>query len=385
MGTRIVRVPVDPHMLRWARQRAGQDVASLEKAFPKIEAWERGDVQPTLKQLERFARKTRVPLGFLFLDSPPDEPLPISDFRTMAQASHRPSPNLLDTIYICQQRQEWYRGYLQTLGEGPLPFVGTSSLGDDPIKVATDIRSHLHFNLEERKTIPTWTDALRRFIEQAETAGILVMSSSIVGSNTHRKLDTEEFRGFTLVDDMAPVVFINTADSKSAQMFTLAHELAHIWLGESGVSNARITFFPDEGVERWCNQVAAELLVPLKAFLQAYRPKANLYPELNRLARYFKVSTLVILRRVYEIGALSRGEFWQAYEDELARLQQFERSGKGGGDFYRTLNTRVSKSFAQALVVSTLEGQTLFRDAFQMLGIRKQETFRKFARALGVA
>ena len=385
MATKIVRVPANPHMLRWARQRAGRDIESLQKAFPKIEAWESGELQPTIKQLEHFARATRAPFGFLFLDSPPDEPLPIPDFRTMAGASRRPSPDLLDTIYICQQRQEWYRGYLQTFGERLLSFVGTASLGDDPVKVAADLRRHLHFDIEERRQISTWTAALRRFIEQAEAEGILVMSSGIVGSNTHRKLDPEEFRGFALVDDMAPVVFINAADSKSAQMFTLAHELAHIWLGESGVSDAGIAVFPDESVERWCNQVAAELLVPLTAFQQVYRPDGDLRQELDRLARHFKVSTLVILRRIYESGVLGREEFWQAYQDEVARLRQFERRGEGGGNFYRTLNARVSKSFAQAVVISTLEGQTLFRDAFQMLGIRKQETFRKFAQALGVA
>ncbi len=384
MASRIVRVPVNPELLLWARERAGRDVESLRKAFPKIDAWERGEIQPTMKQLERFAHKMRVPFGYLFLVAPPDEPVPIPDFRTTAGASRRPSPDLLDTIYICQQRQEWYRGYLQTLGEKPLSFVGASSLDDDPVRVAADIRRHLHFDIQERKEIPTWTEGLRRFIEQAGTASVLVMCSGIVGSNTHRKLDPEEFRGFALADKLAPLVFINAADTKSAQMFTLAHELAHIWLAESGVSDAAITVFPDKGIERWCNQAAAELLVPLTAFQQAYRPKANLPEELDRLARRFKVSTLVVLRRIYEIGALSREEFWQGYQDELARLRHFERRSGGGGDFYRTLNARVSKSFAEAVVISTLEGETLFRDAFQMLSIRKQETFRKLAQVLGV-
>ena len=384
MASRIVRVPVNPEMLRWARQRAGRDIESLRKAFPKIDAWERGEIQPTMKQLECFAHKMRVPFGFLFLVAPPDEPVPIPDFRTTAGTSRRPSPDLLDTIYICQQRQEWYRGYLQTLGEKALSFVGTASLDDDPVRVAADIRRHLHFDIQERQEIPTWTEALRHFIEQAGTAGVLVMCSGIVGSNTRRKLDPEEFRGFALADKLAPLVFINAADTKSAQMFTLAHELAHIWLAESGVSDAGITVFPDKGIERWCNQAAAELLVPLTAFQQTYRPKANLPEELDRLARRFKVSTLVVLRRIYEIGALSREEFWQGYRDELTRLRHFERRGGGGGDFYRTLNARVSKSFAEAVVISTLEGETLFRDAFQMLSIRKQETFRKLAQVLGV-
>ncbi|GAB4272830.1 MAG: ImmA/IrrE family metallo-endopeptidase [Candidatus Promineifilaceae bacterium] len=385
MPSKTMRIPVNPLMLRWARERAGQELSALEKAFPDLAAWERGDVQPTLKQLERFAQKTHVPFGYLFLDSPPNEPLPIPDFRTMPGVSRRPSPNLLDTIYICQQRQEWYRNYLQTLGAEALSFVGSVTLEAEPTEVATDIRQRLQFDLEERRKMRTWEEALRRFIDQAEAAGVLVMSSGIVGSNTHRKLDPQEFRGFALVDNLAPVVFINAADTKAAQIFTLAHELAHVWLGESGVSDVQIASFPDERVETWCNQVAAELLVPVAALEQVHEPGEDLRPELDRLAHYFKVSTLVILRRLHEIGAFSREEFWQAYQDEVEHLRQFERRGAGGGDFYRTLNTRVSKSFAQAVVISTLEGQTLFRDAYQMLGIRKPETFRKFAQALGVA
>jgi len=385
MAGKVVRVPVKPQMLRWACERAQRDIGSLRRSFPKIDAWERGELQPTLKQLERFANVTRVPFGYFFLDSPPDEVLPIPDFRTMAGVSQRPSSDLLDTIYICQQRQEWYRGYLQVIGEEPLPFVGTARLRDDIVQVAAKIRRCLHFDVEERSQLSTWTEALRRFIEQAENAGILVMASGIVGSNTHRKLEPEEFRGFALVDDLAPLVFINAADTKSAQMFTLAHELVHIWLGESGVSDAQISKFTDEKTERWCNQVAAELLVPRSALRESYHLQSDLQSEMDRLARQFKVSTLVILRRIYEIGALDQVTFWQAYQEEMDRLRQFERRGTGGGDFYRTLNVRLSKPFVQAVVVSALEGQTLFRDAFQMLGIRKAETFDRLVRMLEVA
>ena len=384
MEGKIVRVPVNPKILRWARKRAGRDIESLRKEFPKIEPWERGEQQPTMKQLERFAKTTHVPFGFLFLDSPPDEPLPIPDFRTMAGASRPPSPDLLDTIYACQQRQQWYRAYLQTLGEEPLPFVGSACLQDNPAQAAADIRRRLHFDIQERRNLATWTEALRRFIEQAEGEGVLVMASGIVGSNTHRRLDPEEFRGFALVDDLASLVFVNAADTKSAQMFTLAHELAHIWLGESGVSDAQIAVLPDADVERWCNRIAAELLVPLETLRDSYQPEADLQHEIGRLARQFKVSTLVILRRIQEIGALDDEAFWQTYHDEAARLGQFERRGRGGGDFYRTLNVRVSRTFARAVVISTLEGHTLFRDVYQMLGIRNPETFRKLTRALEV-
>jgi Zn-dependent peptidase ImmA (M78 family) len=206
-----------------------------------------------------------------------------------------------------------------------------------------------------------------------------------VGSNTHRKLSPEEFRGFAVVDDLAPLVFVNAADTKSAQTFTLAHELAHVWLGTSGVSDAHVARFTDERTERWCDQVAAELLVPLDALRAAYRPDLSLQEAMASLARQFKVSTLVVLRRLREANILDDEEFWESYVAEVERLAQIERPGTGGGDFYRTLNVRVGKPFAQAVVISALEGQTLFRDAYRMLGIRNPATFEKLARALELA
>jgi Zn-dependent peptidase ImmA (M78 family) len=385
MAKKILRVQVKPGLVRWARERAGKDIQDLQGKFPYLEDWETGAVQPTIKQLERFANATRVPFGYLFLNEPPEEPLPIPDFRTVVGEARRPSPDLLDTIYTCQQRQEWFQGYLQMLGEEPLDFVGSASLQADPIRVATAIRDRLHFGVDERRKLRTWEEALRLFIDQTEGIRVLVMVTGTVGSNTHRKLDPKEFRGFTLVDSLAPLIFVNGADTKAAQMFTLAHELAHVWLGQTGVSDSNPAVFTDERVERWCNRVAAELLVPSDALKETFRPESGLQDELQRLARYFKVSTLVILRRIFELGALQEDEFWRIYHQELDRLVKFKQGGVGGGDFYRTLNRRVGSLFAEAVVVSALEGHTLLRDAYQMLGIRKTETFERYAKELGVA
>ncbi len=151
-------------------------------------------------------------------------------------------------------------------------------------------------DLADRPQSPNWSEALRRFISHVEQVGILVMVSGVVGSITHRALKVEEFRGFTLADPLAPLIFINGKNSKAAQTFTLAHGLVHLWLGESGVSDTQAATQPDERIERWCNAVAAELLVPLKKLRPVYDPENELYDELQRLAGRFKVSTLVIVR-----------------------------------------------------------------------------------------
>jgi len=377
------RVAIKPELLRWAYQRAGFDAADLERKFPQLAAWESGEAQPTLKQVEAFAKATYTPVGYLFLQEPPIEKIPIPDFRAIGnERIGHPSPDLLDTIYVCQQRQEWFRDYARSVGEKPLPFVGSASVRDEIVPTAARIRTALGFDLDERRRMPTWTDALRHFIEQADGLGILVMCNGVVHNNNYRHLDPEEFRGFAMADDLAPLVFINGADTKSAQMFTLAHELAHIWLGQSAVSDAQPTVVPDQDVERWCNQVAAELLVPLDVMRQEYNGAANLPHEVSRLARRFKVSTLVILRRIHDAGGMTRQEFWNAYHAEVERLLALPRGS--GGNFYLTQAARVSKRFAAALVTSTLEGRTLYNDAFRMLGFSKQATFKELGRSLGV-
>ena len=285
-------------------------------------------------------------------------------------------------MYLCQQRQDWYRDYARSMSEPPLEFVGSARVGDDIVVTAARIRHALGFDIEERRRLPTWTDALRRFIGQADALGILVMVSGVVGSNNRRHLDPDEFRGFALADPLAPLVFINGADTKAAQMFTLAHELAHVWLGQSGVSDAQAVTVPDREIERWCNRVAAELLVPLDLVRNGYDERAGLRSEFDGLARRFKVSTLVILRRIHDAGALTDDELWSAYDEELNRLRRLPQGR--GGDFYLTLGARVSKRFARALVVSTLEGRTSFTETFRLLGVKKMATFQELGQSLGM-
>ena len=381
----MTRVAINTGLLCWARERAGLAQDKLTGKFSRLPEWETGEIQPTLKQLEDFARAVHVPVGYLFLTEPPEELVPIPDFRTFArQDVMRPSPNLLDTIYTCQERQNWYRDFVRITRQAELSFVGSATVAIPPEEVATRMRNTLGFNLNARRECQTWTDALRLFIRQAEKIGVLVMVSGVVMNNNHRRLDPDEFRGFALSDPLAPLIFINGSDTKAAQMFTLAHELAHLWLGASALSN--IGAAPRQGFrqeEVWCNAVAAELLVPLAALRAEPRDNELLDDTLSRLARTFKVSTLVVLRRLLDADWLDRSSFDAAWAQELKRLQKPSKGGSGG-NFYHTTIARVSRRFTRALVVSTLEGHTLYRDAFRMLGISKTETLNNLGREVGV-
>ena len=248
MTTVAASVPV----LRWAAQRARLDDDTLAARFPKWPLWRRGEAQPTLKQLEDLARMTHTAFGYFFLPQPPELTLPVPDFRTLRDdVLTEPSSDLLDTLYLCQQRQDWYRDHARMHGSPTLPFVGSASMQEEPKAVAQRLREALGVSVETRRQLPSWTDALRQLITQSEDAGVMVMVSSVVGSNSHRKLDVGEFRGFALADSLAPLVFLNGADSKAAQMFTLGHEVAQVWLGASGVSDTQGGQGAEEQRERW--------------------------------------------------------------------------------------------------------------------------------------
>jgi Zn-dependent peptidase ImmA (M78 family) len=373
-------------VLRWAAQRARLHDDDLVARFSKWPLWLKREAEPTLKQLEDFARLTHTPFGYFFLPQPPALALPVPDFRSLRdEVLAEPSSDLLDTLYLCQQRQDWYRDHARMHGLPALPFVGSASVQEAPEAVAQRLRETLGLSTEARRRLSTWTDALRQLIANAEDAGVLVMVSSVVGSNSHRKLDLGEFRGFALADGLAPLVFLNGADSKAGQMFTLAHELAHVWLGATGVSDPQAGQVPEQQAERWCNQVAAELLMPLDELRTAHVRDAPIADEIQRLAREFKVSTLVALRRLFDAGYLNRAALWQHYREEQERLRTLKERSSPGGDFYRSLSARTSKRFARAIVSSTLEGLTSFPDAFRMLGMRKTATFYEAARELGVS
>jgi len=376
-----VRVDVKPSLYKWALERSKLDPDVLAPRFPMLGQWIAGDRVPTLKQVENFAQATGTAVGYFFLPEPPDERIPIPDLRTIAdEAVIRPSGNLLDTIYQCQQRQDWYREYARSAGLHELEWIGSLRTSTPPTEAARKITRGLSFAVEDRGA--NWTEAFTNLRIRAEEAGVLVMVNGVVGSNNYRKLDPREFRGFALADTLAPLVFVNGADTRAAQIFTLAHELAHVWLGESALSDADLSSRADDRREAWCNQVAAEMLVPMRRIRAEFDPNAEQAAELQRLARKFKSSTLVVLRRIHEAGYLSWEEYRRLYRDEYERAM--ESQGGGGGNFYNTQPVRVGRTFAQAVITSTLEGHTSYTDAFQMLGFKKSSTFYALADRLGV-
>lgn len=384
----VVHVDVAPELLRWAVERAGWDKETTAQRAPQFTKWVRGETRPTLKQLEIFAKNTHAPFGFLFLPEPPDEPLPIPDMRTIGNTGVlRPSVDLLDTIYLCQRRQDWYRDYASDNGAEPLGFVGSATLDTPPARVAGDIAERLDFGVEERQTFPNKGEVRRGLIDCIENIGVLVMVNGVVGADTHRKLDPAEFRGFALSDPLAPLIFVNGADTKAAQPFTLVHELAHIWLGRSALSEAAMDSREGRTEEQWCNSVAAEVLLPLDDLRSDYGGQPT-NEELDHLAKRYRTSTLVVLKRIFDAGFLAWDEYTERYRDEYERVMSLvkDKNGdSGGGNYYKTQPLRLSRQFAKAVISSTLEGSTTYREAYQLLGTKKHATFEGLAEELRAA
>ncbi len=313
-----LRVQVEPSVLEWSIKRSGREEYLFGK-HGQLDGWLNGEIQPTLKQLKAFANDAYAAEGYMFLSEPPTERMPIPDFRTVGSvATAEISPNLRDTVYICRRRQDWYRRYAASSGYPRLDFVGSAGTDDRPDDVASLIRDELGWSREVRRNSGDQNAYRRAIVDRAEEAGILVMVNGIVGGNTHRPLDRNEFRGFALHDDYAPLVFVNAADALTAQMFTLAHEFAHLWRGQSALSDSDALPTSTNPDEIWCNAVAAEVVVPRSELESEINDSLTPLAQLRNLSNRFKVSEHVILRRFRSMGMLGRGAYISAFSESMS-------------------------------------------------------------------
>jgi Zn-dependent peptidase ImmA (M78 family) len=374
-------------VLRWARERVRLEPEQLARKVQvkpeRVREWEESG-RISVAQADKLAHHTHTPLGFLYLPNPPEDSLPIPDFRTRnGNDLQRPSPDLLETVYLMQRRQAWMRDeVIEEVGD-PLSFVGAFGENENPKLVAAAMRDALQLQQDWAYSQSTWTDALSHLREQADRVGVLVVFSGIVGNNTHRKLDTDEFQGFALVDEFAPLVFVNSADFQAAQMFTLAHELAHLFVGESGVTSFDDHQAPAHETEQSCNRVAAEFLAPEEELRAIWPTAENTSDPHQTIARHFKVSTLVAARRALDLKLIDLTRFLEFYEESKATVWLRKRSTSPGGDFWNTQRWRIGPRFGAAVARATREGRLLYQEAYGLTGLNRV-TFEKLPEKFGV-
>ena len=381
---------INPEIVHWARQRAGLAPADLaekmRKPPEKLIEWETGQSRPTFRQAQKLAGQLKVPFGYLFLKEPPQDTLPIPDLRTIGNTViPELGQNFRDLLNDILVKQEWFREYQLENGQPKLAFIGSRAMKDNPTDVAADIARTLGITASLRKEATNWENYLSLLIEKAEGAGILVMKSSIVGSNTKKPLAVEEFRGFAVSDDYAPMIFINTADAPPARLFTLIHEMVHLWVGASGISNVPLGDVDSASHQRkeeiFCNQVAAELLVPSDAFVKDWQANSSLADNCLTLRKNYKVSPLVLARRALELELVPKEDYLEFYQSELNKYR--DKKG-GGGSFNLNLKARNGVLFSSAVVEAAMEGRLLLRDATRLLNISKVSTLNEFAKSLNI-
>jgi len=371
---------VNPDILKWGRNRAGYPVNVVAKKLKvkdeKVENWENGFTKPTFTQAQNIAKLLRIPFGYLYLETPPDETQLLPDLRTIGDISNAEfSLDLKETIETVLYKQSWYRDYRIELGFETLNFIGKYSESNEVSAIAKDITTTLDISIEDRYESENWEKFFNCILEKAEASGIWIMQNSIVNNNTHRSLNLYEFRGFTICDKIAPLIFINSADSKAAQIFTLIHEIAHLWLGESGVDN--INFRMDgaknrNALELKCNDIAAEVLVPKLLIKSKWNNLHTDIENIYNLHRFFKVSELVIARRALELNLINKNSFFEFYDGHILKWNEIKKNQKtksGGPGLEVLLPMRNGRSFTNAILQSVYSQSLLFRDGANLLGV----------------
>lgn len=376
-----VEALITPAVLRWARERSRLSLAEaavkLKRPIEDISAWEEGSKYPSVPQARRASEVYRRPLAVFYLPEPPQDFETLRDFRRIHEGERGQfSPELSLLIRTTHFRQRWMRDFLISEGEPKLKFVGSASIQDNPTNIAKKIRDELNITTDQQKSCTTRTEARKLWLQKCEMAGIFVFRQT--------NIELAEARGFLVSDDFAPFIFLNSSDSKAAQIFTLAHELAHLWLNQSGVSNLEVTGrFDDEEshqIETYCNKVAAELVLENREFIKEWQncnKERDIELIILSLSNTFKVSEEVVARRLKDLNQITDSKYselrqvyqerWREYKkQELAKL----RSSKGGPSYYTTTLSKNGYAFTQTVISGFMSGSVSGRDASSLLEVK---------------
>lgn len=377
----MIQARINPKILQWARERIGLSPMELARKMrlnkpERILAWEEGKERPTLRQAQDLARALHIPFGYLFLSNPPLTALSVADFRALPGApAEKFSPELEDVLNDAYRKRDWLRERRAQEGQPPLAFVGSFPENAPAKQIGDDIRRRLELPSPTAKDAKSAGEHLNILVRQAEQAGIIVLQSGHVGSNTRRTLSVEEFRGFALADAYAPLIFINARDSLHGRIFTFAHELVHLWTGTTGISNPQI-HPPDQkqqAIEILCNQAAAELLVPAQYLNERWRDQVIDWEFIQELAKECRVSALVILIRAYETGLLPKADFQAAYSHARLEIQKAldeeSPADRQGGNFYLTLQKQNGQILIGEIAQALREGSILHKEASILLNV----------------
>lgn len=370
-----LRIEVKPDIFDWILSNVNFENIKT-KMRDDFLLWMTGENTPTFNQLEKFSKATNIPFGYFFLSTPPVEKMELLEYRTIDSLDiEKPSRNLIDTINEMETVQEWMRNYVRSADFGELNFVGSIEKNESIDKIAATIMRSLKLSKKWFLNSSDVWDSFKVLRERLEDIGIMVMMNGIVGSNTHRSLDIKEFRAFTLVDKYVPLIFINANDSSNGRLFSLVHEMAHIWLGVNSFYNDyQQTMNGIKKVEVLCNAVAAEILVPIDIFNTCWKEDntAGIEDKISELAKYFRCGSIVIARRALDQGLIDKATYKLIVDSTIEKYREKRSEQSPGGNYYNTLKTRIDKRLVMALNNSIYEGRTTFSEAYRLTNTNRK-------------
>lgn len=353
-------------ILKWVLKVIDYDDVSQEN-INLLKKWLASEKTPTYNQILEMSRATGVPLGYFFLKEPPLENTALLDFRTVDSVGNdKLSRNLLAVIHDMKQVQEWYREYILDSKGMPNKFVGIANSNIAVNDYCASIRNLCQLELDWFRDLDGEDKSFKLLRERISGNDIIVMMNGVVGNNNHRKLNLEEFRAFTLIDEYAPLIFINANDSVKGRVFSLIHELAHIGLGQDSLFNDRSgQACHNKNIEQLCNAVAAEILVPNSIFEKKWLDNKtnNLEQKIETIAKFFKCSVVVVARKALDFGFIKIDTYNKV---SAVAISGFKKKNKSGGNFYATAASRIDHRFFNMLSNSVDVGKTLYTDAFRL-------------------
>lgn len=380
-----VNVNINPVILSWALNQTKAE--KLDALFlENIKQWLAGTKLPTFNQIEDFSKKSNIPLGYFFLQTPPVEQIKLLEYRTLDSIQlATPSRDLIDIIHEMEDVQEWMIEYKKEMGFDLVSYVGCMKNDTDKDVIVNRIREDLGIGKEWNEKCKDISSAFNELRSRLEDCGILVMMSGIVGKNTHRALDLDEFRAFAMVNECAPLIFINGADSWGGRLFSLCHEMAHIWLGENDLYNdRRNTCDGIKPIEVICNAVAGELLVPQTAFITKWsqNEEEDIYKKIEELAKDFLCSGSVIARKALDNKMIRPEVYDQVVSNAIKAFTQLKQEQGTGGNYYSTAKSRLDGVFVRALCESVNTGRTSFTEAYRLTNTTSK-TFSEVVSGMG--
>lgn len=363
-----IRYEVKRDVLLWAIKESQKSINDIELKFSKINEWINGDSAPTMKQIESLANFLKIPFGYMFLATPPKTNVMKVEFRSIDNKLPEVSKNLKDTLLEMDRNQSWMSELRQELGWDKLDIIKNFDIkvNDKATNVEVAKLAKKLLGLEEKWYLNHSTNekAYNYLREKLEDAGILVMQNGVVGFDTHRKLELNEFRAFMLYDDYAPLIFVNGTDSTAGKIFSLMHEFVHILYQQDDIisESSRVEI---KANERKINQIASEVLIPqevIKAKWIELENKEEL-ARIDTISKMLKVSSYAVAVKLSEMRMIADN-----IVAVIASRSQNIRRSTSGGDFYKNYYAKMSSNFLKSVVSQTESGNLSYTYAFKLLG-----------------